>query len=242
MPRHRRGWLDGSCYHITHRCHERRFLLKFAKYRTAYVRRLGELRPRFGVSVLDYMVTSNHVHLLIHAVKGERISPALQFLHGQTAQAYNRTKDREGAFWSNRFHATRIQSGAHLGRCLFYIDLNMVRARVVEDPADWEHTAYHEFVGERKRNRIVDMPRLLKVLSMGNADLAGFRDWYLQTLATKLACIEHRREPYWTQALEAWLRSTAKRAGMRRCPIHDTEPGEAMYLYNRRIYPVKNDP
>jgi hypothetical protein len=80
---------------------------------------------------------------------------------------------------------------------------------------------------------------------MGNADLLSFRDWYLRPLTTKLACIEHRREPYWTQSLaggnEAWLRDTAKKAGMRRCPLRQSESGEINYLYGRKC-PVKNDP
>lgn len=33
MSRRRRGWLNDTCYHITHRCHEREFYFKFAKQR-----------------------------------------------------------------------------------------------------------------------------------------------------------------------------------------------------------------
>lgn len=45
----------------------------------------------------------------------------------RTAQEYNRHKGRQGAFWEDRYHAT----DEHLHRCLAYIDLNMVRAGVV---------------------------------------------------------------------------------------------------------------
>lgn len=36
MPRRRRHWANHACYHVTHRCHERQFLFKFAKYRDMY--------------------------------------------------------------------------------------------------------------------------------------------------------------------------------------------------------------
>jgi putative transposase len=36
-------------------------------------------------------------------------------------------KHRKGAFWEDRYHATAIESGEHLLRCLVYIDLDMVR-------------------------------------------------------------------------------------------------------------------
>lgn len=42
MPRRRRGWLDHSCYHVTRRCHERKFRLKFAKDRQRYTELLRE--------------------------------------------------------------------------------------------------------------------------------------------------------------------------------------------------------
>lgn len=46
MPRANRYHLPGHTYHLTHRCHDRRFLLRFALVRDAYRRVLWEtLRP-----------------------------------------------------------------------------------------------------------------------------------------------------------------------------------------------------
>jgi REP element-mobilizing transposase RayT len=36
MARRKRNWVDGACYHITHRCHGRKFLFRFEKYRDFY--------------------------------------------------------------------------------------------------------------------------------------------------------------------------------------------------------------
>ena len=58
---------DGGIFHLTHRCHNRAFLLKFACDRDAYRMRVWEHLRRFDVWVLDYCVTSNHVHLLVDA-------------------------------------------------------------------------------------------------------------------------------------------------------------------------------
>jgi len=44
---------------------------------------------RYQIQVLDYMVTSNHVNLLMTARRGQQISRAMQFLHGDMAQHYN---------------------------------------------------------------------------------------------------------------------------------------------------------
>lgn len=47
---------------------------------------------------------------------------------------YNRRKKRRGAFWEGRYRATLVQNGTHSSRCLFYIALNMARAKVVRRP------------------------------------------------------------------------------------------------------------
>ncbi len=44
-----------------------------------------------------------------------------------------------------------IDSGTYLWNCMKYIDLNMVRARVVEKPSDWDWCGFNEIIGKRKR-------------------------------------------------------------------------------------------
>ena len=65
MPRANRHYIPGCVWHITHRCHKQEFLLRFATDRRRWLRWLFEARKRYGLSVLNYMVTSNHVHLLV---------------------------------------------------------------------------------------------------------------------------------------------------------------------------------
>ena len=66
------------CYQVTHRCQERRFLLRFKKDRQQYRQRLAEAAAKYPVAVLDYLVTSNHVHLLLWAERPPHVSAALR--------------------------------------------------------------------------------------------------------------------------------------------------------------------
>ncbi len=77
----------------------------------------------------------------------------MQLIEGRTAQAHNRRKGRKGAFWEDRYHATAIESGEHLWRCLVYVDLNMVRAGVVDHPCQWKWSGYHEIQKPKTRYR-----------------------------------------------------------------------------------------
>jgi REP-associated tyrosine transposase len=199
MPRANRYFLPGYVWHITHRCHQKKFLLKFARDRGRYLHWVFEAKKCFGLCVLDYVVTSNHVHLLVKDTGGDVIAQSMQLIAGRTAQEYNQRKNRHGAFWDDRYHATAIEADEHLHRCLVYIDLNMVRAGVVKHPSQWPHSGYRELQKPPKRYAIIDC-RELTVLC-GFADLGDFqrahRQWVEQTVENGRAV----RDDHWSQAI-----------------------------------------
>ena len=92
---------------------------------------LYEARKRYRLSVLNYIVTSKHVHLIAQD-NGNRdpIPKSIQLISGRTGQEYNKRKNKKGAFWEDRYHATAVESGEHLIQCLLYVDMNMVRVGV----------------------------------------------------------------------------------------------------------------
>ena len=63
MARAKRHYIPGYIWHITHRCHKREFLLGFSKDRHRYLQWLYQAKKRYGLTILNYIVTSNHVHL-----------------------------------------------------------------------------------------------------------------------------------------------------------------------------------
>ena len=128
MPRANRHYIPGYIWHITHRCHKKEFLLKFARDRRRWIGWLFEAKKRYGLSILNYTVTSNHIHLLVLDNGGYGTIPrSMQLIAGRTGQEYNQRKKRKGAFWQDRYHATAVESDDHLTRCMVYIDMNMVQ-------------------------------------------------------------------------------------------------------------------
>jgi putative transposase len=199
MPRAHRHFLPGQVWHLTHRCHEKAFLLKFARDRQRYLRWLFEAKKRFGLCVLDYMVTSNHVHLLVKDTGEGVIAQSVQLIAGRTAQEYNHRKGRQGAFWEDRYHATAIETDEHLHRCLVYIDLNMVRAGEVTHPVDWEYSGYREIQAPPQRYAIIDLVELSRLC--GFADIAHFQEMHRQWAEHALAHNTSSRDDRWSQAI-----------------------------------------
>jgi putative transposase len=194
MPRANRHFLPGHVWHITHRCHQKAFLLKFARDRQHYLHWLFEAKKRFGLGVLNYTVTSNHIHLLVQDTAPDVIAQSMQLIAGRTAQDYNQRKARKGAFWEHRYHATAIEAGDHLHRCLVYIDLNMVRAGVVKHPAEWAHGGYREIHAPPERYGVIDLVTLSALT--GFASVAEFqkahREWVDAALRGKISARDER--------------------------------------------------
>lgn len=61
------------------------------------------------------------------------------------ARFYNRRHNRRGYFWGDRFKSVIVENGETLINCLAYIDLNPLRAGLVERPEDyrWNSLGYH---------------------------------------------------------------------------------------------------
>ena len=90
MARAKRHYIPWCIWHITHRCHKREFLLRFSKDRRRYLQWLYQARKRYGLTVLNYMVTSNHVHVLVADDGGRDVIPnSIQLVAGRTGQDDN---------------------------------------------------------------------------------------------------------------------------------------------------------
>jgi len=198
MPRANRYYTPGHIWHITHRCHKRDFLLKFEKDRKLWIKWLFEAKKRYKVSVLNYIVTSNHVHLLICDNTPARSIPIfMQLIQGRTAQEYNNRKRRNGAYWEDRYHATAIGTDEHLQHCMVYIHMNMVRAGMVDHPIKWEESGYYEIANPKQRYSIIDYKTLLDVLgfdSIGQLQRVQ-AEWVQEALRRDI----QKREPKWTE-------------------------------------------
>jgi len=200
MPRGNRYFIPGMIWHITHRCHKKEFLLKFARDRKRWLRWLYEAKKRFGLGILNYTVTSNHIHLLIQDTGNRDTLPkGIQLIAGRTAQEYNIRKKRKGAFWEDRYHATAVQSGDHLIRCLVYIDLNMVRAGAVKHPSEWPFCGYNEIQVPPQRYRLIDRKLLMTLLGIDNSK--EFSKTYNGWVEAVIKEGNNIREKKWTQGI-----------------------------------------
>ncbi len=86
----------------------------------------------------------------IHARYGYRMHSLSEFFKGMLQRFtcwFNRERGRRGTLWESRFRSVIVEDGLAARTMAAYIDLNPVRAGMVEDPADYRWSSYGEAVG-----------------------------------------------------------------------------------------------
>ena len=75
------------------------------------------------------------------------VSEFVKDLKSRFAMWYNRRMGRYGVLWADRFKSVLVEGGRALWTMAAYIDLNSVRAGLVEDPKDYRWSGYGEAMG-----------------------------------------------------------------------------------------------
>jgi len=128
----------------------------------------------------------------------------MQLVAGCTGRAYNARKDRRGAFWEDFYQVTVVDTDKYLAGCFTYIDLNMVRAGVVEHPREWRECGYHEIQNPPARYRIIDRVGLSELLGVDEARLGEVQNKWI---SSQLRRGDLDRTPHWTEAVAVGRRS-----------------------------------
>lgn len=82
------------------------------------------------------------------------ISLFMKTLKQRFTQWFNKVHQRKGTLWEDRFKSVLVESaGEPLRAMAAYIDLNPVRAGLVEDPKDYRWSGYGEAMGGSQRAR-----------------------------------------------------------------------------------------
>ena len=82
------------------------------------------------------------------------LSEFMKTLKQRFTQWFNWSRERRGTLWEERFKSVLVQhKGGALRTMAAYIDLNAVRAGLVEDPKDYRYCGYAEAVAGQRSSR-----------------------------------------------------------------------------------------
>lgn len=192
MPRQARLKSCRGEYHVMMRGinHQRIFdsdddCRKFIQIIHSLKQRPGENNKDSDWMILAYALMTNHFHIL---VKEGNISVGdfVKKIAGAYVLYYNRKNRRDGHLFKERFKSEPCEDDDYFITLLRYIHQNPVKARMVNDVADYEFTSWHEFAdAENCQYPICNTQYVLERI-----DLPQLKELIYTPLSDKVKCIE----------------------------------------------------
>lgn len=138
---------------LTFSCYRRRPNLATPNSRAYFESSLERLRQSYGLCVYGYVVTPEHVHLLVNEPERGCLSQMLQSLK----QSVARTLALRGAdsFWQARYYDFNVWRESKFVEKLRYIHRSPVERRLVERPEDWQWSSFRHYL--TGANRVVEI-------------------------------------------------------------------------------------
>src|SRR3990167_2494148 len=113
-------------------------------------------KEKYHFKLYHYVMMTNHVHLVIEPSEGGGdLSEIMKGINLAYALYYKRRYNHTGHFWQDRYKSIIISKDDYLLACGSYVELNPVRARMVEDPKDYRWSSYQTYA-YGKRDVLVD--------------------------------------------------------------------------------------
>lgn len=142
MARLPRLVIPGYPLHVIQRGNNRQAIFYAEGDYLKYLETLRLSAEETGCRIHAYVLMTNHVHLLVSPAGKESLSKMMQSLGRQYVGYINRLYQRSGTLWEGRFKSALVDSERYLLTCSRYIELNPVRAGMVNGPGEYQWSSY----------------------------------------------------------------------------------------------------
>ena len=148
MPRRARVILKETAHHIVQRGHNRQAVFVEEADFQYYLATLRAWKRALGVKVYAYYLMTNHVHLVLDpGADAMAIGKLMKRLAGRQTRYVNCLERRTGSLWEGRYKSSPIEAETYLLACCRYVDMNPVRAGMLERAEDYRWSSYRQKVG-----------------------------------------------------------------------------------------------
>ena len=175
MPRRPHINLAGMPQHIVQRGINREPCFFAEEDYHFYLHWLEKSAADWHCHIHAYALMTNHVHLLVTPQNETGIAKLMQSIGRRYVQYINSAYRRTGSLWEGRYKSSVIQAESYLLTCMRYIELNPVRATMVQDPGQYRWSSYrHNGLGQPD-SRITPHPVFLSLDRSGTERQATYR-------------------------------------------------------------------
>jgi putative transposase len=185
MPRRARITLADVPLHLIQRGNNRQACFFSDADYLFYLDCLKEAAAASGCAIHAYVLMTNHVHLLLTPRSAQGAGQMMKRLGQRYVQYVNRTYQRSGTLWEGRFRSCITQEESYVLGCYRYIELNPVRAGMVDRPARYRWSSYRANAHGEPDSRLVPHRLYLALESREETAQAAYRELFRQALETR---------------------------------------------------------
>jgi len=150
--------IPGFPHHVIQRGNDRREIFVDDADRERYLATLKEVAAPCGLAVHAYVLMPDHVHLMVTPQAAGDVGRIVQSLARRYVRWFNDRHGRTGALFEGRYRSTVVDADPYLLACMRYIELNPVRAGLVNGPAEFRWSSHAHHVGRAVDPMITDHP------------------------------------------------------------------------------------
>lgn len=145
MVRLPRLLLSRSFYHIITRSNNRIAIFKKPYDYQYYLELLQKYKAQHPFDLYHYCLMPNHVHLLIQTKSAQDFAVFMKKLNLAYSHYYKKQYGWIGHIWQNRYRSQPIGKDEYFIQCGKYIELNPLRAKLVNQPEDYQYSSYRYY-------------------------------------------------------------------------------------------------
>lgn len=158
MARLPRLVVPGQPHHVIQRGNDRQPIFHDEQDYSAFLKWLREAAKIFKIAIHAYVLMPNHIHLLVTPADTVGLGKLMQWVGRYYVPYFNQRYSRVGTLWQGRYRATVIDSEKYFLTCSRYIELNPLRAGMVERPDQYVWSSYVHHAGIKSDPYITDHP------------------------------------------------------------------------------------
>jgi putative transposase len=143
-------------------------------------------------NLYHYCLMPNHVHFLVQTQKATDFSLFMKKINLAYFHYYRQNYDWIGHFWQDRYKSQPVGKDAYFIQCGKYIELNPMRAGIVDNPENYQYSSY-KYYAQGVTNKLVTADFLYNELGKDNRE----RQKRYRTLVVSSILEETYRKNIW---------------------------------------------
>lgn len=154
MPRPPRLLLSQSYYHVITRGNNKNIVFRQDTDYRYYLDLIARFKKGLPFDLFHYCLMPSHIHMLLRTFKASDFSTFMKKLELAYFHHYRQKYGWIGHFWQGRFKSQPVGKDAYFIQCGKYIELNPIRAKIVNDPQKYSFSSY-KYYTEGKKNSLI---------------------------------------------------------------------------------------